>query len=77
MFNAACYFIACVFVVLHLCTKVSHVKWVHCHNGMARPRVADRGDGLQIWRAVVNIVTYSGSIHDGTLLHSKKSIHYS
>jgi hypothetical protein len=26
----------------------------------------------------INIVTYSGfSIHDGTLLHSKKSIHYS
>jgi hypothetical protein len=27
-----------------------HAKWVHCHHGMARPRVADRGDGLQIWR---------------------------
>jgi hypothetical protein len=24
-----------------------------------------------------HIVTYSGSIHDGTLLHSKKSTHYS
>jgi hypothetical protein len=27
---------------------VRHVKWVHCHHGMARPHVADRGDGLQI-----------------------------
>jgi hypothetical protein len=27
-----------------------HVKWVPCHHGMARPRVADRGDGLQIQR---------------------------
>jgi hypothetical protein len=34
-----------------LCT---HVKWVPCHHGMARPQVADRGDGLQIWRVVAN-----------------------
>jgi hypothetical protein len=27
---------------------VSHVKWVHCHHGMACPQVTDRGDGLQI-----------------------------
>jgi hypothetical protein len=33
-----------------------HVKWVHCHHGMARPRVADRGYGLQIWRVAVNIL---------------------
>jgi nitrous oxidase accessory protein NosD len=25
-------------------------------NGMARPRVADRGDGLQIWRVAANIL---------------------
>jgi hypothetical protein len=31
-----------------------HVKWVHCHHGMARPRVADRGDSLQIWRIAAN-----------------------
>jgi hypothetical protein len=31
-------------------------KWVHCHHGMARPRVADRGDGLQIWRVSSNIL---------------------
>jgi hypothetical protein len=24
----------------------NHVKWVPCHHGIARPRVADRGDGL-------------------------------
>jgi hypothetical protein len=33
-----------------------HVKWVHCHHGMARPRVADRGYGLQIWRVAANIL---------------------
>jgi hypothetical protein len=33
-----------------------HVKWVHCHHGMARPQVADRGDGLQIWRVAANIL---------------------
>jgi hypothetical protein len=32
-----------------------HVRWVPCHHGMARPQVADGGDGLQIWRVVVNI----------------------
>jgi hypothetical protein len=34
----------------------NQVKWVHCHHVMARPRVADRGDGLQIWRVVANIL---------------------
>jgi hypothetical protein len=34
----------------------SQAKWVHCHHGMARPRVADRGDGLQIWRVAENIL---------------------
>jgi hypothetical protein len=33
-----------------------HVKCVQCYNGMARPRVADRGDGLQIWRVAANIL---------------------
>jgi hypothetical protein len=33
-----------------------HVKWVHCHHSMARPRVADRGYGLQIWRVAANIL---------------------
>jgi hypothetical protein len=30
--------------------------WVHCHQGMARPRVADRGYSLQIWRIAANIL---------------------
>jgi hypothetical protein len=37
-------------------TSLSNDKWVHCHHGMARPRIADRGDGLQIWRVAVNIL---------------------
>jgi hypothetical protein len=36
--------------------KAYHIKWVHCHHGMVRPRVADRGDGLQIWRVAANIL---------------------
>jgi hypothetical protein len=40
-------------MVCHLST---HVKWVCCHHGMARPKVADRGEGLQIWRAAANIL---------------------
>jgi len=27
-----------------------------CHHDMARPRVADGGDGLQIWRVVANVL---------------------
>jgi hypothetical protein len=26
-----------------------------CHHGMARSRVADGGDGLQLWRVAENI----------------------
>jgi hypothetical protein len=35
---------------------MKHVKWVHCHRGMARRRVADGGDGLQIWRIAANML---------------------
>jgi hypothetical protein len=33
-----------------------HGKWVPCHYGMARPLVADRGDGLYVWRVKSNAV---------------------
>jgi hypothetical protein len=29
---------------------------VPCHQGMARPHVADGGDGLQIWKVAANIL---------------------
>jgi hypothetical protein len=32
------------------------VIWIPCHHGMARPRIANRGDGLQIWRVAANIL---------------------
>jgi hypothetical protein len=32
-----------------------HVKYIHCHHGMACPQAADGGDGLQIWRVAANI----------------------
>jgi hypothetical protein len=37
-------------------TGDAHVKCVPCHHGMARPQVADGGDGLQIWRVAANIL---------------------
>jgi hypothetical protein len=40
----------------YVCGLFNHVKWVHCHHGMARPRVTDREDGLQIWRVAVKIL---------------------
>jgi hypothetical protein len=33
-----------------------HVKWVPCHHNMAHPRVADGGDGLQIWKVAAYIL---------------------
>jgi hypothetical protein len=33
-----------------------NVKWIPCHHGTARPQVADRGDGLQIWRVGADIL---------------------
>jgi hypothetical protein len=36
--------------------KFVRVKCVPCHHGMARPQIADGGDGLQIWRAAANIL---------------------
>jgi hypothetical protein len=41
-------------VVMFINTRV---RWVPCHHGMARPQVADGGDGLQIWRVAANILT--------------------
>jgi hypothetical protein len=37
-------------------TTHSHVRWVPCHHGMARPQVADGGDTLQFWRVAANIL---------------------
>jgi hypothetical protein len=34
----------------------SQIRWAHCHHGMARPQVADGGDGLQIWRVAANML---------------------
>jgi hypothetical protein len=41
-----------------------HVKWVPCHHGMARSRVADRGDGLQIWRVAAIILNKQSQTAD-------------
>jgi len=35
---------------------MSHVNVRPCHHGMARPRVADGGDSLQVWKVGENIV---------------------
>ena len=39
-----------------------------CPHGMARPQVADRGDGLQIWRVAANILTKQSWIASGVIL---------
>jgi hypothetical protein len=36
---------------------MGHVKWVPCHHGVARPQVADGGEGLKIWRVAANILS--------------------
>jgi hypothetical protein len=35
---------------------MDQVRWVPCYYGMARPLVANGGDGLQIWRVAANIL---------------------
>jgi hypothetical protein len=34
----------------------SHVRWLAYHLGSARPKVADKGYSLQIWRVAANIL---------------------
>jgi hypothetical protein len=36
--------------------KIIHIIFFPYHHGMARPQVADGGDGLQVWRAAANIL---------------------
>jgi hypothetical protein len=47
-----------------LITHKPHVKWVHCHHAMERPRVADRRDGIQIWRVAVNMLNKQSQTAD-------------
>jgi hypothetical protein len=49
--------IECTFPVIYVLYHVGglFVKWVPCHHGMARPQVADGGDGLLVtmaWRVL-------------------------
>jgi hypothetical protein len=40
-----------------------------CHHGMARPQVADEGDGLQIWRVAANIFNQQSRTSDRGSFH--------
>jgi hypothetical protein len=42
-------------ILMSVCVN-THVKWVPCHHGMARPQVADGGEDLQICRVAANIL---------------------
>ena len=39
-----------------VCVCVCVCMWVPVSHGMARPQVADRGNGLQIWRVAANML---------------------
>jgi hypothetical protein len=41
-----------------------HVNWVSCLYGMVRTQVADRAEGLQIWRVSVNILNKQSQADD-------------
>jgi hypothetical protein len=43
---------------------LTHVTWVPCHHGMARPQVAGGGDALQVWRVAANILNKQSSTAD-------------
>jgi hypothetical protein len=40
----------------HLGLKPRPWRPAPCYHGLARPQVADGGDGLQIWRVAANIL---------------------
>jgi hypothetical protein len=44
------------------------LPWIPRHHGMARPQVADRGDGLQICRVAANILKQSRTTDGGVAL---------
>jgi len=31
-------------------------SYIACHLGMARPRITDGGDGIQIWMVAIHVV---------------------
>jgi hypothetical protein len=62
---------------------LTHVRWVPCHHGMARPQVVDGGDALQFWRAAANILNkqswtadkgWSSSLRVGLTTHRKNKL---
>jgi hypothetical protein len=53
---------AVVYCSLKETTDNCHVKWVPCHHGMARPQIADGGDGLQIRRVKVKSHNTCGDV---------------
>jgi hypothetical protein len=36
--------------------SVHNIRWVLCHQSMARPQVLDGGDTFQVWRVAANIL---------------------
>jgi hypothetical protein len=44
--------------------SLSYVSWVPCRHAMACHRVADGGDGLQIWRVAANVLNKQLRIAD-------------
>jgi hypothetical protein len=54
---------------LHQAYVKLRVKCVPCHHGMARPQVADRGEGLQVWRAAASILNKKSRTVDNGIVH--------
>jgi hypothetical protein len=50
------------------CLNTTHVSWVPCHHGMARPQVADGGDSLQFWRVAANLLNKQSRTAAGVVL---------
>jgi hypothetical protein len=41
-------------IFICLCINANNINWVSCNQGMARPWVADGGEGLHLRRVAVN-----------------------
>jgi hypothetical protein len=49
---------------------VSHVRWVPCHHGMARPQISGGGNALQLWTIAANILNKQSQTADKGLSSS-------
>jgi hypothetical protein len=52
------------FINMFTINHSTHVVWVPCHHGMARPLVADGGSGFHVWNVATNLLNKHSRVAD-------------